>query len=160
MANIGAAVWVTTGAEVIPPTGINGPMWQLIVGAIIQTSADKEQNKPRRDRNGIPMDADCKITVIPSSHYLCTQYLYLKSAPSCYNNSAWTPVAEPVTGCLARGGRVTRPSLLLPLRSGRDWAGGERRDTEGGTTLGGAGAASTHTILVRRRGQEQDSDDT
>ena len=68
-------------------------------------------------------------------------------------------MAEPVTGCLARGGRVTRPSLLLPLRSGRDWAGGERRDA-GGTTLGGAGAASTHTILLRRRGQEQDSDDT
>ena len=68
-------------------------------------------------------------------------------------------MAEPVTGCLARGGRVTRPSLLLPLRSGRDWAGGERRD-EGGTTLGGAGAASTHTILLHRRGQEQDSDDT
>ena len=54
---------------------------------------------------------------------------------------------------------MTRPSLLLPLRSGRDWAGGERRD-EGGTTLGGAGAASTHTILLQRRGQEQDSDDT
>ena len=68
-------------------------------------------------------------------------------------------MAEPVTGCLARGGRVERPSLLLPLRSGRDWAGGERRDA-GGTTLGGAGAASTHTILLRRRGQEQDSDDT